>query len=206
MRLSIALHALVLALVALVYAPAINAAPVDVSAAADGVLDQLLVVSLVGTAVLLVIGAIAALGYVLGVMGASAGLSAADTSRDLAPHVRGYVDQQSYLDALASRLAAEDASAASLVPTYREATLEEQASWDRINDAADLRESRRSEAEASGSDMALYDKYVADDATHEEAMRWSDKAANAAVKVPTLGAGWSSSGEIKMPVLGPGWK
>lgn len=33
-----------------------------------------------------------------------------DTSHDLAPPVRGFVDQQRYLDDLASRLAAEDAA------------------------------------------------------------------------------------------------
>lgn len=106
MRLSVALHALVLALVAAVYAPVLHAAPVDVSAVASGVADQLLAVSLVGAAVLLVFGGLAALGYVRAVMGVES--TAFDASRDLAPHVRGYVDQQSYLDALASRLAARD--------------------------------------------------------------------------------------------------
>lgn len=42
MRLSIALHFLVLALLAVVYAPAIHAAPVNVAAVASGVSDQLL--------------------------------------------------------------------------------------------------------------------------------------------------------------------
>ena len=65
MRLSIALHALVLALVALVYAPYTYAAPVNVAAVASGVTDQLLAVTLVGAAVLLLAGGIAALRYVL---------------------------------------------------------------------------------------------------------------------------------------------
>lgn len=179
MRLSIALHALVLALVAVVYAPYTHAAPVDVVAVANGVFDQLLAISLVGAAALLLAGGIAALRYVRDVMGGGAVI---DTSRDVAPHVRGYVDQQSYLDALASRLAAEDelngvewrdvgtgksnldyeaearadlnagtAYAGDLSPTYREATLEESASWDRVNEAHDAAESPQFDSSDMGT-------------------------------------------------------
>lgn len=42
----------------------------------------------------------------------------------------------------------------------------------------------RAEAESAGSDMALYDRFISEDATHEEAMRWSNTAANQEIKLP----------------------
>lgn len=250
MRLSIALHAFVLSLVALVYAPALRAAPVDVVAVANGVFDQLLSLSLVGGALLLLAGAISGLRYLRQVMGAGSGVAAFDTSRDLAPHVRGYVDQQSYLDALASRLASEDEflgvdwrdesgksnidymaehgragedldrsqhSDAELAaydkgleqwsmaraqaevfpdpePTEFKAndfapplSAEETAELDDFEasyGAMWASQGQRADAEASGSDMALYDRFISEDATHEEAMRWSNIAANQVIKMP----------------------
>lgn len=192
MRLSVALHALVLALVAVVYAPVLHAAPVDVSAVASGVADQLLAVSLVSAAVLLVFGALAALRYVRAVMGVAS--TSSDTSRDLAPHVRGYVDQQSYLDALASRLAAED-----------EANGVEWRDVGSGKSNLDYEAEARAQVEAAGSDPVLYGKFRLGDASHEEALRWSNREANAEIKMPSPGSGWHT-GEIKMPVLGPGWK
>lgn len=235
------------------------AAPVDVGAVASGVFDQALSVSLVGAAVLLLFGALAALRYVRQVMGVgSVSASAAVAAPTAVPSVRGYSSAQEYLDSLASRLAAEDArgydretgevslsswdedgryvdqpvvlgvagDSGDLAPTYREATPEEAGSWARINDAHDAADERvdfkekdfappltsaetasldafeasytdmwasqsqRAEAEASGADMALYDRFISEDATHEEALRWSNKAANAEIKMPALGSGW----------------
>lgn len=247
MRLSIALHALVLALVAVVYAPYTHALPVDVVAVANGVFDQLLAIALVGAAVLLLAGGVAALRYLREVMG---GGSALDTSRDLAPHVRGYVDQQSYLDALASRLAAQDGflgvdwrdesgksnidymaehgragedldrsqhsdaelaaydkgleqwsmaraqaevfpdpeptefKANDFAPPLSAAETAELDDFEASYGAMWASQGQRADAEASGSDMALYDRFVSEDATHEEAMRWSNVAANQVIKMP----------------------
>lgn len=261
---------LLVALLLAVASLGVHAAPVDVVAVANGVFDQLLALSLVGGALLLLAGAISGFRYLRQVMGAGASASASFVTATYVPSVRGYSSAQEYLDSLASRLAAQDEflgvdwrdeSGKSNIDymaehgragedldrsQHSEAELAAYdkglESWSMARERAEAfgeqsefkakdfnpplsdsetaahdafeagyvgmwaSQDQRNEADASGSDMALYDRYVADDATHEEAMRWSDKAANAEVKVPTLGAGWSSSGEIKMPVLGPGWK
>lgn len=169
------------------------AAAVPVSGVSDAVFEAGTAIGLVGGAVLLVfalLGAFAAVRSVMGVGSASP------------LHAPG---GGSYLADLEARLAAEDAANGvewrdvgtgksnldyereALALSYREATVEEDASWARVNEAADR---LRVEAEASGADMALYDKFMADDATHDEAVRWSNKAANAEIKVPVLGPGW----------------
>lgn len=247
MRLSIALHALVLALVAVVYAPFTHAAAVNVAAVASGVSEQLLAVTLVGASVLLLAGGIAALRYVREVMG---GGFASSTSPDLAPHVRGFVDQQSYLDSLASRLAAEDEflgvdwrdesgksnidymaehgragedldrsqhsdaelaaydkgleqwsmaraqaevfpdpeptefKAKDFAPPLSAAETAELDDFEAGYGAMWASQGQRVDAEASGSDMALYDRFISEDATHEEAMRWSNVEANQVIKLP----------------------
>lgn len=195
MRLSIALRALVLALVAAVYAPALQAAAVDVAAVASGVSDQLMAISLVGAAVLLLFGAIGALRYVKQVMGVgSVSNSVVLSPSSSVSSVRGYGSAQEYLDSLASRLAAEDA-----------ANGVEWRDVDGGKSNLDYEAEFRAELEAAGSDPVLYEKYRLDDSTHEEALRWSNKESNAEIKMPAPGAGWDT-GEIKMPVLGPGWK
>lgn len=172
-------------LCAFVLVQGVQAAPVNVSSVASEVAGVLPALALVGGAVLLIWAAVAALGYVRSAMGVG--------SSDPVPYTQTKeFKQQAYLLRLEARLAAEDAASGvewrdvgtgkSNLDYEREAVLRD---WD-VGSS-----SLRAEAEAAGSDMALYDKYVADDATHSEALRWSNKEANA---------------EIKMPVLGPGWK
>lgn len=252
MRLSIALHALVLVLVALVYAPALRAAPVDVVAVANGVFDQLLALSLVGGALLLLAGAVSGLRYLRQVIGAGSGASASASfvTATYAQSVRGYSSAQEYLDSLASRLAAQDEflgvdwrdesgksnidymaehgragedldrsqhsdaelaaydkgleqwsmaraqaevfsdpeptefKANDFAPPLSAAETAELDDFEASYGAMWTSQGQRADAEASGSDMALYDRFISEDATHEEAMRWSNIAANQVIKMP----------------------
>lgn len=84
------------------------ASPVNTSAADQALIEGSFAVGLVGSVVLGVYALLAAFRNVRDALGV--GGSDAETSHDLAPHVRGFVDQQSYLDDLAMRLAAEDAA------------------------------------------------------------------------------------------------
>jgi hypothetical protein len=132
------------------------AAAVPVSVVSDAVFEAGTAIGLVGGAVLLVFALLGALATVRSGMGVGSAS---------ALHAPG---GGSYLADLEARLAAEDAANGvewrdvgtgksnldyereALAPTYREATIEESASWQRVNDAADAGESAAYEAGLHG--------------------------------------------------------
>lgn len=180
------------------------AAAIDASAAAIQATGAAYAVGLVGGSVLGVYAALNAFRYVREVIGVASPL---DTPLDLAPPVRGYVDQASYLEALGQRLAAEN-EAASLASEQSEiffsasemaAEREEifltavdygSAAEDFFANEAEYAASMRQEAAEAGADMALYDRFMADDSTtHDEALRWSVEAASGEIRLPVLPSG-----------------
>lgn len=201
MRLSLALHALVLALVAVVYAPFAHASAIDVSAVVTDIGAQAAPIVLIGGAALLLYvlrGSFQQLREVLFggyhtddgyyVSRAKAAAEQLEYEREEAAREASNAEflanggmAQVYLERLAATLAAEDAAngvewrdvgtgksnldyeadvradlnagtayAGDLSPTYREATIEESASWARVNDAADAGEAAAYEAGLHG--------------------------------------------------------
>ncbi len=208
------------------------ASPVNTSAADQALIDRSFAVGLVGSVVLGVYALLAAFRNVreaLGVGGSGGGDAG---SLDLAPHVRGFVDQRSYLDDLAARLAAEDAERgidfrdvetgktnldymheSGLAAEQIDRSQHSQAELDAYDKGLERRSlsssdwddghggdgtfqdnqegflgyvSSRAEAEAYGADMALYDRFISEEATHEEALRWSSEAASGEIRLPAL--------------------
>lgn len=206
------------------------ASPVNTSAADQALIEGSFAVGLVGSVVLGVYALLAAFRNVREALGVGGSGGGDVPSLDLAPHVRGFVDQQSYLDDLAARLAAEDAErgidfrdvetgktnldymhesglAAEQIDRTQHSQAEldaydkglEQrsiasADWDDGGDGTfqDNQEgflgyvSPRAEAESYGADMALYDRFMSEDATHDEALRWSLEAATGEIRLPVL--------------------
>lgn len=164
------------------------AAAIDASAVALQTAETVYTVGLVGGSVLGIYVALGAFRYVREVIGVA---SPFDTSRDLAPHVRGYVDQASYLEALGQRLAAEN-EAASMKAEREEIFLtaaDHAGSGDFEISDVDYAASMREDAVTAGADMALYDRFLSQDATHDEALRWSVEAASGEIRLPVLPTG-----------------
>lgn len=204
-----------LLLLALLPVPALAAA-VDASAAALQTAETVYTVGLVGGSVLGIYAALGAFRYVRDVIGVA---SPFDTSRDLAPDVRGYVDQASYLEALGQRLAAENEASsraaeqseiffsASEMAAEREeifltATDYGSAAGDFAINEADYAASMREEAAAAGADMALYDKFIAEeDTTHDEAVRWASMGGQVKTPVePGTSSSWDAQGNYVAPL------
>ncbi len=248
------------------------ASPVDTSAADQALIEGSFAVGLVGSVVLGVYALLAAFRNVREALGVGGSGGGDGGSLDLAPHVRGFVDQQSYLDDLAARLAAEDAErgidfrdvetgktnldymhesglAAEQIDRSQHSQAEldaydkglEQRSmsssdWDDGSDSGadfdpltgsvdavysenldfapgalsedassgaavdygsaaqdyaagvvEFAAAARAEAQEAGADMALYDKFIAEeDTTHDEALRWSLEAATGDIRLPAL--------------------
>lgn len=192
------------------------AAAIDASAVPLQTAETVYTVGLVGGSVLGVYACLGAFRYVREVIGVA---SPFDTSRDLAPHVRGYVDQASYLEALGQRLAAEN-EAAPLASEQQEiffsssemaAEREEifltaadygSAAGDFFANESEYAASMREEAAASGADMALYDKFIAEvDVTHDEAVRWSSMGGQVKMPVePGTSSSWDAQGNYVAPL------
>lgn len=164
------------------------AAAIDASAAALQTAETVYTVGLVGGSVFGIYAALGAFRYVREVIGVA---SPFDTSRDLSPHVRGYVDQASYLEALGQRLAAEN-DAASMAAEREEIflTAADHQSGEQFSISdEDYSASMRQDAVDAGADMALYDRFLSQDATHDEALRWSVEAASGEIRLPVLPTG-----------------
>lgn len=169
------------------------AAAIDASAAAIQATDAAYAVGLVGGSVLGVYAALNAFRYVREVIGVA---SPFDTPLDLAPPVRGYVDQASYLEALGQRLAAEN-EAASMKAEREEIFLtaaDHQTGEEFSISEGDYSASMRQDAVDAGADMALYDRFLSQDATHDEALRWSVEAASGEIRLPVLPSGIDPAG------------
>lgn len=169
------------------------AAAIDASAAAIQATDAAYAVGLVGGSVLGVYAALNAFRYVREVIGVASPL---DTPLDLAPPVRGYVDQASYLEALGQRLAAEN-EAASMKAEREEiflAAADHQTGEEFSISEGAYSASMRQDAVDAGADMALYDRFLSQDATHDEALRWSVEAAAGEIRLPVLPSGIDPAG------------
>lgn len=163
-----------------------EAAPVDVSSVGLSLVETVAAVVYVGSAVLLVYVLVESFRYVRQVMGADLSRSpiGAPDYVDFVDVETGKTSEQYRAEYLVESVAAGHVAVSGDQIHYREATIEEQASWDRISEHSEAVES------LTGEQRAAYDKFAAEeDTTKEEALRWAQEV-----------------GVVRMPVLGSGWK